>query len=109
LEHVVGFLKGRFQSLKGLCQQIKNPQDHHCALAWVHACIVIHTLIQDIETDDFDEEWNEELIDDGLSSDDSSSSDDDRVAAQISRESQGQRKRRKVKEDLFASGIVDSD
>jgi hypothetical protein len=78
-------------------------------LAWVHACIIIHTLIQDIETDNFDEEWNEELIDDGLSSDDSSSSDDDGVAAQIHHESQGQQKRWKVKEDLFSSGIVDSD
>jgi hypothetical protein len=50
-------------------------------------------LIQDIETDDFDDEWNEELILEGLSSDDSSSSDEDRVVAQIRCESQGQRKR----------------
>ncbi|KAF8240937.1 hypothetical protein L208DRAFT_1035953, partial [Tricholoma matsutake] len=48
-EHAVGFLKGCFQSLKGLHQQIKNPQDHHHALAWVCACIVIHTIIQEIE------------------------------------------------------------
>jgi hypothetical protein len=64
-------------------------------------------MIHEIETEDFDEEWNDELILDGLSSDERSSSDEDRVAAQIRRESQGQRKRRKVKEDLFASGLVD--
>jgi hypothetical protein len=64
-------------------------------------------MVHEIETEDFDDEWNEELILDGLSSDELSSSDEDRVAAQIRRESQGQRKRRKVKADLFASGLVD--
>jgi hypothetical protein len=63
-------------------------------------------MIHEIETEHFDEEWNEELILDGLSSDEVSSPDEDRVAAQIRRESQGQRKRRRVKEDLFASGLV---
>jgi hypothetical protein len=62
-------------------------------------------MIHEIETENFDEEWNDELILDGLSSDEHSS-DEDRVAAQIHRESQGQHKRRKVKEDLFASGLV---
>jgi len=90
-----------------LRQQIKNAQDHEHALVWIRTCIVIHTMIHEIETEDFDEEWNEELILDGLSSDELSSSDADRVAAQIRRESQGQRKRRKVKEDLFASGLVE--
>jgi hypothetical protein len=64
-------------------------------------------MVHEIETEEFDEEWIEELILDGLSSDELSSSDEDRVAAQIRRESQGQRKRRKIKQDLFASGIVD--
>ena len=62
-------------------------------------------MIHEIETENFDEEWNDELILDGLSSDEHSS-DEDRVAAQVRRESQGQRKRRKVKKDLFASGLV---
>jgi hypothetical protein len=64
-------------------------------------------MVHEIKTEEFDEEWIEELILDGLSSDELSSSDEDRVAAQIRRESQGQRKRRKIKQDLFASGIVD--
>jgi hypothetical protein len=93
--------------LKGLRQQIKNTQDHERALAWIRTCIVIHTMVHEIETEEFDEEWIEELILDGLSSDELSSLDEDHVAAQIRRESQGQRKRRKIKQDLFASGIVD--
>jgi hypothetical protein len=64
-------------------------------------------MVHEIETEEFDEEWIEELILDGLSSDELSSLDEDRVAAQIRRESQGQRKWRKIKQDLFASGIVD--
>jgi hypothetical protein len=64
-------------------------------------------MVHEIETEEFDEEWIEELILDGLSSDELSSLDEDRVAAQIRRESQGQRKQRKIKQDLFASGIVD--
>jgi hypothetical protein len=88
-----------------LRQQIKNAQDRERALAWIRTCIVIHTMIHEIETENFDAEWNDELILNGLSSDEHSS-DEDRVAAQIHRESQGQRKRRKVKEDLFASGLV---
>jgi hypothetical protein len=90
-----------------LRQQIKNTQDHERALAWIRTCIVIHTMIHEIETEDFDEEWDEELILDGLSSDELISSDEDRIAAQIHRESQGQRKRRRVKDDLFTSGLVD--
>lgn len=64
-------------------------------------------MIHEIETEEFDEEWNEELILDGSSLDELSSSDEDRIAAQICRETQGQHKRRKIKEDLFTSGIVD--
>ena len=63
-------------------------------------------MIHEIETGDFDKEWDDELIMDGLSLDELSSSDEDCIPAQIRRESQGQCKRRRVKEDLFASGIV---
>lgn len=63
-------------------------------------------MIHDIEQgDERDSEWEEDLIAAGLSTDESSSSDEDRVAAQICRESTGQRKRRKVKEALFSSDL----
>lgn len=104
-EHAVGYLKGRFQSLKGLRQQIKNETDHLRAVEWIRTCIVIHTLIHDIEHGEEDSDWEEDAIAEGLTSDSSSSSDDDRVAADIRRESTGQRKRRKVKEGLFASEL----
>ncbi|KAF8579124.1 hypothetical protein K439DRAFT_1360336 [Ramaria rubella] len=44
-EHAVGYLKGRFSSLKGLWQQIDDEVDHRRAVEWICACIVIHTLI----------------------------------------------------------------
>lgn len=105
----MGHLKGRFQSLKGLWQQIKSRDDHLRAVEWIRACLVIHTIIHEIEEINFDSEWEEELVADGLSSDssaESSSDDDNRVPGDIRRESAGQRKRRKVKEGLFASGIA---
>jgi len=101
----VGYLKGRFQSLKGLRQQIKNETDHLRAVEWIRACIVIHTFIHETEFGNEDADWEEEIVAAGLSSDESSSSDDNRVAAEVRRESAGQRKRRKVKENLFRSDI----
>jgi hypothetical protein len=108
-EHAVGHLKGRFQSLKGLRQQIKNETDHLRAIEWIRACIVLHTMIHEIEEGSGESDWEEEMIIAGLSTDESNSSSSDGFAAERRRESTGQRKRRKVKEFLFASGIVDSD
>jgi hypothetical protein len=48
-EHTIGYIKGRFQSLRGLWQQIKNPRDHLLAIAWIKACLILHNLIIDIE------------------------------------------------------------
>ena len=45
----MGYIKGRFQSLRGLRQQIKNPRDHILAIAWIKACLILHNLIIDIE------------------------------------------------------------
>ncbi|KAJ7748991.1 hypothetical protein B0H16DRAFT_1223401, partial [Mycena metata] len=44
-EHAMGYIKGRFASLRGLRQQIDDSNDHECALAWVKVCIIIHTLV----------------------------------------------------------------
>jgi len=43
-EHAIGFLKGRFQSLKGLRLHIKNGTSHIIATYWVAACIGIHSF-----------------------------------------------------------------
>ena len=91
--------------MKGLHQQIKNETDHLRAIEWIRTCIIIHTLVHDIEYGEEDSDWEEDAIADGLTSG-SSSSDDDRVpGSTVRRESAGQRKRRKVKESLFSSEL----
>lgn len=71
--------------MKGLQQQIKNQTDHLRAIEWIRACIVIHTLIHEIEYGTEDADWEEEIVAAGLSSD-----DDHHVAAEVRRESAGQ-------------------
>ena len=48
-EHAIGYLKGRFQSLKELRIQIHGPEDVTFAMAWVNACIVLHSFCLDDE------------------------------------------------------------
>nr|GAT50916.1 predicted protein [Mycena chlorophos] len=104
-EHAVGFIKG-FQSLRGLRQQIKNRRDHLRALEWIRTCIIIHTLVQDIERGDADADWEAEMIQEVLE-EDSDSEDVDGIGHQSSaRETPGQKKRRKLKQALFASGVT---
>lgn len=61
-EHAVGYLKGRMSSLRGLRQQIGDECDHNLALAWVHTCLIIHTLVGRIEGADEDGEWGDQLM-----------------------------------------------
>ena len=48
-EHAIDYLKGRFQSLKELRIQIHGPEDVTFAMAWVNACIVLHSFYLDDE------------------------------------------------------------
>lgn len=43
-EHVIGYLKGCFQSLKGLWVLIDSSDAHILAMYWVAACIGIHSF-----------------------------------------------------------------
>jgi hypothetical protein len=43
-EHAIGYLKGRFQSLKGLRIRIKDRKTHKFATYWVAACVGIHNF-----------------------------------------------------------------
>ena len=61
-EHAMGYIKGRFSSLRGLRQQIGDVLDHKRALAWVKTCIIIHTLVSFVEEGDEDNEFMEELV-----------------------------------------------
>jgi hypothetical protein len=104
-EHAVGYIKGRFCSLRGLRQQIDDAMDHERALAWVKTCIVIHALVSKIEHGTEDQEFVEELIQLGLQ---------DNVRAEVGiigtdaiRESRGQQKRNELKHKLFESGVTE--
>lgn len=65
-EHAMGYIKGRFCSLRGLRQQIDNSRDHELALIWVKTCIIIHTLVSVIEQGDEDEDFISELVEEGI-------------------------------------------
>ena len=43
-EHAIGYLKGRFQSLKGLRIRIKDRRSHKLATYWIAACVAIHNF-----------------------------------------------------------------
>src|ERR1700678_2531651 len=100
-EHAMGYLKGRFSSLRGLRQQIGDAIDHKRALTWVKTCIVIHTLISFVEEGDEDNEYMDELVREGADApgDVMGQADGDRSDTQ--RETQGQRKRTELKNLLF--------
>lgn len=103
-EHAMGYFKGRFSSLRGLRQQIGDATDHKRALAWVKACIVIHTLVSFVEEGDEDNEFMEELVREGTdASDDVIVGQADRDQSDSQREAQGQRKRTELKTMLFES------
>lgn len=80
-EHAIGFLKGRFHSLKNLRLDIRDEKTHKIATYWVAACIGIHSFAMRCEAeegakDDSDDSFEDPFIAEGLSS--SSESDEDR-------------------------------
>lgn len=70
-EHIIGYLKGRFQCLKELCFQVLNAQDLAYVTLWINTCIILHAFCLDqeleIETDwlkdgvDWEKEQNEDM------------------------------------------------
>jgi hypothetical protein len=105
-EHSVGYVKGRFRSLSGLRQQIDDSIDHERALAWVKACLVIHTLVGFIELGDEDWEFMDELLQEGLQN----AAPAGQVESDASvgrRNTRGQQKRAELKAKLFTSGMAE--
>jgi hypothetical protein len=103
-EHAMGYLKGRFSSLRGLRQQIDDVIDHKRALAWVKTCIIIHTLVSFVEDGNEDNDFMDELVREGADAPGGvivGQADNDPSDAQ--RETQGQRKRTELKTLLFDS------
>lgn len=66
VEHAIGLLKGRFQSLRELRIQIGSKQKHRWAILWIRCCIVISNLIIRLEGDHPDENWMDFCIRMGL-------------------------------------------
>jgi len=75
-EHAIGFLKGRFQSLKSLRLNIKDEATHKFATYWVAACIAVHSFAMQCEADEKESDDDEDgqawdFIREGLSESDS--------------------------------------
>ncbi len=101
-EHAMGYIKGRFCSLRGLRQQIDSPQDHQRAIAWIKACIVLHTLIFFIEHGHEDLDYIERLVERGnRRTGEDSSLVTDEIEAEAVRETRGQRKREELKAHIL--------
>lgn len=60
-EHIIGYLKGRFQFLKELCFQVLNLQDLTYVTLQINICIVIHAFCLDHEL-----EIEEDQLKDGI-------------------------------------------
>ena len=65
----MGYLKGCFCSLHGLQQQIDDAVDHAHAVAWIKTCLVLHTLIFEIENGNEHPDYVQELVDKGIDPD----------------------------------------
>jgi hypothetical protein len=68
-EYAIGFLKGRFQSLKELRVKIRNEKTHKVATYWVAACIGIHAYAMQCEQEERgrdDSDADQDFILDGL-------------------------------------------
>lgn len=89
-EHAIGFLKGRFHSLKNLRLNITNQTSHMVATFWVAACVGLHAFAMQCEDEERSNEENADtnykdpFISEGLSE----SSDEDVNAGQLPRRAQ---------------------
>ena len=104
-EHAMGYLKGRFSSLRGLRQQIDDVKDHKHALAWVKTCIIIHSLVSLIEDGNEDNDFMDELVREGADAPGGVIGQEDRPGdpGDAQRETRGQRRRTELKTLLFES------
>lgn len=113
-EHAIGFLKGRFASLKHLRISIVDEAAHIFATYWIAACIGLHCFAMmceddenpDRDLDNMQSSWRDPFIDEGLSSGPSDVENERfRPTARYSRATQRLRKakakREKIKQQLF--------
>jgi hypothetical protein len=118
-EHAIGFLKGRFASLKHLRINIVDEAAHIFATYWIAACIGLHCfamMCEDDENPDHDNMesgWRDPFIDEGLSAGPSDAENERfRPQTRYSRATQrlhkAKAKREKIKQQLFRA-LDDSD
>ncbi|KAJ6538041.1 hypothetical protein B0H19DRAFT_1270413 [Mycena capillaripes] len=109
-EHAIGFLKGRFQSLKSLRVSIKDKKTHKFATYWIAACIGVHAFAMQREEVERGAESDEEavmadpFIAEGLSSSSDSSANEaprTRGGSNLTRLQTGKAKRESLKRALF--------
>ena len=77
IEHTIGVLKGRFQSLHELRINVSSHNRHLYTIMWCRACIILHNLIIRIEGDTVDERWMEELLECGRADGQNNANDKD--------------------------------
>jgi hypothetical protein len=114
-EHAIGFLKGRFQSLKNLRLHIKDQVSHVIATYWVAACIGVHAFAvqheeeeQHLNNPDFDKlaEITDPFIEEGLTT----TSESDTAPyiphlRMLTRLQLAKKRREELKEKLFHSKL----
>ncbi|PPQ95100.1 hypothetical protein CVT25_011530 [Psilocybe cyanescens] len=98
----MGYFRGRFASLQGLQQQINNAKGHKRAVAWIKACIVIHTLVFFIKHGHEDKEQFEQLIQEGTD-DPSISNPHNNIKNEAIQETRGQQKQEQLKSEFLKS------
>jgi DDE superfamily endonuclease len=59
VEHCIGILKNRFQSLKGMRQRISGRKSARQVVFWVKACAILHNMILELDG------WDERNVDEG--------------------------------------------
>lgn len=105
-EHAIGFLKGRFHSLKGLRVHIKDEKTHKFATYWVAACVGVHSFAMQCEEEERGPVSDDEavmadpFIDEGLSSSSDSEGNSRQAPANIPVHA-GKAKREQLKRRLF--------
>lgn len=58
-EHAIGYLKGRFQSLKNLRIAINSAKAHKFATYWITSCITIHAWAMQREQEERERDGND--------------------------------------------------
>lgn len=105
-EHTIGYLKGRFHSLKHLRVRIKDRKSHKFATYWVAGCIVLHAFAMKCKAEEMhaqDSDNEDPFIAEGLapSSDEDNTANAPPLATNQTDLQAGKEKREALKRALF--------